>query len=80
VPAGPDFDLIRRAAYYVRVLENSTLRWNTNDSARKKLPLPEKGPATIQERAWSLPIWYTPDPSLVKKAVSYPGLRNYLPE
>ena len=32
------------------------------------------------ERAWASPIWYTPDPKLVKKAMSYPGLRNYLPE
>ena len=56
----PDFDPTRRAAYYVRVLEIPTPRWSTYDAARNKLPLPDMVPATIQERAWSSPIWYTP--------------------
>jgi hypothetical protein len=56
----PDFDPAQRAAYYVRVLEIPTPRWTTYDSARNNLPLPTDVPATIQERAWSSPIWYTP--------------------
>jgi hypothetical protein len=56
----PDFDPTQRAAYYVRVLEIPTPRWTTYDSARNNLPLSDIVPATIQERAWSSPIWYTP--------------------
>ena len=56
----PDFDPKQRAAYYVRVLEIPTPRWTTYDAARHNLPLPTDVPATIQERAWSSPIWYTP--------------------
>jgi hypothetical protein len=56
----PDFDPKQRAAYYVRVLEIPTPRWSTYDSARNNLPLSKLVPATIQERAWSSPIWYTP--------------------
>jgi len=56
----PDFDPKRPAAYYVRVLEIPTPRWSTFDSVRNKLPLPKVVPATIQERAWSSPIWYAP--------------------
>ena len=56
----PDFDPKQKAVYYVRVLEIPTPRWSTYDSARNNLPLPTDVPATIQERAWSSPIWYTP--------------------
>lgn len=56
----PDFDPTIKAVYYVRVLEIPTPRWSTYDAARNNLPLPTAVPATIQERAYSSPIWYTP--------------------
>ena len=56
----PDFDAKQKAVYYVRVLEIPTPRWTTYDAARNNLPLPSDVPATIQERAWSSPIWYAP--------------------
>ena len=57
----PDFDAKQKAVYYVRVLEIPTPRWSTYDSVRSGLPIPESIPPTIQERAWSSPIWYTPE-------------------
>ena len=57
----PDFDPKQKAVYYVRVLEIPTPRWSTYDAARNNLPLSDLVPATIQERAWSSPIWYTPE-------------------
>jgi hypothetical protein len=64
----PDFKPELSAAYYVRVLEIPTPRWSTYDSARNNLPLSKDVPATIQERAWSSPIWYTPEaPKMAKK-------------
>jgi hypothetical protein len=57
----PDFDPDIKAVYYVRVLEIPTPRWSTYDAARNHLPLPTGVPATIQERAYSSPIWYTPE-------------------
>jgi hypothetical protein len=56
----PDFDPANSAAYYVRVLEIPTPRWSTYDAVRNNLPLSDIVPATIQERAFSSPIWYTP--------------------
>jgi len=56
----PDFNPDDRAAYYVRVLEIPTPRWSTYDAVKTGLPLPEGVPLTLQERAWSSPIWYTP--------------------
>ena len=56
----PDFDPAGHVAYYVRALEIPTPRWSTYDSVRNNLPLTDIVPPTIQERAWSSPIWYTP--------------------
>jgi hypothetical protein len=76
----PDFDPSQHAVYYVRVLEIPTPRWSTYDAKALGIEPLSEIPTSIQERAWASPIWYTPDPKLVKKAFSYPGLRNYLPE
>jgi hypothetical protein len=56
----PDFDPKRPALYYVRVLEIPTPRWTTYDAVRNRLALLGDAPATVQERAWTSPIWYTP--------------------
>ena len=56
----PDFDPSLSAFYYVRVLEIPTPRWTTFDAKALGVAPPESVPATIQERAWSSPIWYTP--------------------
>ena len=54
------FDPTQHAFYYTRGLEIPTPRWSTYDAVRNNLPLLEDVPATIQERAWTSPIWYTP--------------------
>ncbi len=56
----PEFDPEQRALYYARVLEIPTPRWTTYDAVRADLPLLEDVAVTIQERAWSSPIWYQP--------------------
>ena len=56
----PNFDSSQRAVYYVRVLENPTCRWSTWDALRAGVaPRPDL-PTTIQERAYSSPIWFVP--------------------
>jgi len=56
----PDFDPALDAFYYVRVLEIPTPRWTTIQAKELGIALPANLPATVQERAWSSPIWYTP--------------------
>jgi hypothetical protein len=56
----PTFDPRQRAFYYVRVLENPSCRWSTWDALRAGIEPNPKLAKTIQERAWSSPIWYVP--------------------
>jgi hypothetical protein len=56
----PDFDPGLHAFYYVRVLEIPTPRWSTRDAAKLGIEIPEGLPASIQERAYTSPIWYRP--------------------
>jgi len=56
----PDFDAKQRAFYYVRVLEIPTPRWTTYDAKFFKVKRPDDVPASIQDRAYTSPIWYTP--------------------
>jgi hypothetical protein len=56
----PDFDLTVPSFYYVRVLENPVCRWSTRQANAAGKELSKLVPATIQERIWTSPIWYTP--------------------
>jgi len=54
----PTFDATQKAFYYVRVLENPSCRWSTWDALRAGVEPRQSLPESIQERAWSSPIWY----------------------
>ncbi|MGI9325987.1 MAG: DUF3604 domain-containing protein [Pseudomonadales bacterium] len=56
----PDFDSDQAAFYYVRVLQIPTPRHALYDAIALGLSEPSLGPAVIQERAYSSPIWYRP--------------------
>jgi len=57
----PGFDPKQRAFYYVRVIEIPTPRWTTYDAKIFKLKMPDGVPTAIQDRAYTSPIWYTPN-------------------
>jgi hypothetical protein len=57
----PDFDPAERAFYYARVLEIPTPRWIVYDAFRFGVEIPEGATTVHQERAYTSPIWYTPD-------------------
>lgn len=57
----PDFDPRLRAYYYLRVIEIPTPRWTTYDAARFGGTIPDGIPAQVTQRAYTSPIWYTPN-------------------
>lgn len=60
----PDFDARQSAFYYVRVLEIPTPRHSLFDAIALGIDVSQTHePATLQERAYSSPIWYTPERS-----------------
>ncbi len=56
----PDFDPKQRAFYYVRVIEIPTPRWTAYDAKRFGIKMPKEVRMTVQDRAYTSPIWYTP--------------------
>ena len=60
----PDFDPKQRAFYYVRVIEIPTPSWLAHDLKVFGGKLPEgatDSSLVLQERAYTSPIWYTPN-------------------
>ena len=57
----PDFDREQPAFYYLRVLQIPTPRRTLYDAVALGIDPSKTGhPPTIQERAYTAPIWYTP--------------------
>ena len=64
----PEFDPSQHAFYYIRVLEIPTPRWTTIQAHELGIAPPDVVSATVQERAWTSPIWYTPSSEARKNA------------
>lgn len=57
----PDFNSKQHAFYYLRVIEIPTPRWTAFDKKRFQLQLGPEISMTTEERAYTSPIWYTPN-------------------
>ena len=68
----PDFDPGLNSFYYARVLQIPTPRWTTYDAKKSGVPPPSDVHPTVQERAWTSPIWFSPTEEARKS--SEPGL------
>jgi hypothetical protein len=64
-----EFDAEKRAVYYLRAVENPSCRYSQREcialdpATRPQACDHENYSRTIQERAWSSPIWYSPESS-----------------
>ena len=56
----PQFNPAEHAFYYARVIEIPTPRWVLYDKVRLDAEIPEGANLSTQERAYTSPIWYTP--------------------
>ncbi len=60
----PNFDANQDAVYYARIVENPSCRWSARlclsllEAERPDACTTDQLPRTIQERAWTSPIWY----------------------
>ncbi|PRY26264.1 uncharacterized protein DUF3604 [Aliiruegeria haliotis] len=57
----PDFDPTQKAFYYARVIEIPTPRWTAYEARRFGVEMDETVPMITTERAYTSPIWYTPE-------------------
>ena len=57
----PDFDPNQQAFYYARVIEIPTPRWTAYDALRFGVKMPSEAPMSTTERAYTSPIWYSPN-------------------
>ena len=57
-----DYDPLDNAFYYVRVIEIPTANWRLWDNIRYGSEFAEDTHLTVQERAWSSPIWVYSEP------------------
>jgi hypothetical protein len=60
VGTDPDFDPTVSAFYYARVIEIPTPRWIVYDAFRYGVKIPEDAKTVDRERAYTSPIWYSP--------------------
>ncbi len=57
----PDFDPSEHALYYARVIEIPTPRWTAYDAVRFGVDMESEVQMVTHERAYTSPIWYTPE-------------------
>jgi len=57
----PEFDATVSASYYARVMEIPTPRWTAHEAKRFGITMDEEIPMVTTERAYTSPIWYSPD-------------------
>jgi hypothetical protein len=57
----PEFNASQRAFYYARVIEIPTPRWTAYDAKYFGIKMPPEVAMKLQERAYTSPIWYTPE-------------------
>jgi hypothetical protein len=66
----PEFDPSQHAFYYARVIQIPTPRWTTYDAKKLGVPPLSSVPVSVQERAWTSPIWFSPTNDAAKKSAA----------